>query len=122
MTTIMAIWSFKRKRFPDGTLNKHKARLCAHGGQQQWGVNYWETYAPVVNWISVRFLLIVSGLAGLETQDLNFVLAFPQAKLDVPVFMEIPPGVDVGNDTNKRAYVIELNSSLYGLKQSSANW
>ena len=51
--TIQAIWSFKRKRFPDGTLNKYKARLCAHGGMQQWGVNYWETYAPVVNWISV---------------------------------------------------------------------
>ncbi len=29
---IQAIWSFKQKRFPDGTLNKHKARLCAHGG------------------------------------------------------------------------------------------
>ena len=47
--TIMTIWSFKRKRFPDGILNKHKARLCAYGGQQQWGVNYWETHAPVVN-------------------------------------------------------------------------
>ncbi len=32
--TIMAIWPFKRKRFPDGSLNKHKARLCARGGQQ----------------------------------------------------------------------------------------
>ncbi len=31
---IKAIWSFKRKRFPDGRLNKHKARLCAHGGMQ----------------------------------------------------------------------------------------
>jgi len=38
--TIMAIWSFKRKRFPDGSLNKHKARLCAHGGMQTWGENY----------------------------------------------------------------------------------
>ncbi len=122
MKTIMAIWSFKRKRFPDGTLNKHKARLCAHGGQQQWGVNYWETYAPVVNWISVRFLLIISELAGLETQALDFVLAFPQADLDVPVFMEIPPGIDVCDGANKRAYVIELKSSLYGLKQASANW
>jgi len=28
--TIQAIWSFKRKRFPEGSLNKHKARLCAH--------------------------------------------------------------------------------------------
>eukprot|EP00984_Skeletonema_dohrnii_P006298 scaffold2255_cov139-Skeletonema_dohrnii-CCMP3373.AAC.1 len=34
--TIQAIWSFRRKRFPDGTLNKFKARLCAHGGMQQW--------------------------------------------------------------------------------------
>ncbi len=37
---IMAIWSFKRKQFPDRTLNKHKARLCAHGGQQTWGQDY----------------------------------------------------------------------------------
>jgi hypothetical protein len=51
--TIMSIWSFKSKQYLDGTLNKHKARLCAHGGMQTWGQNYWETYAPVVNWASV---------------------------------------------------------------------
>ena len=119
---IMAIWSFKRKRFPDGSLNKHKARLCAHGGQQQWGVNYWETYAPVVNWISVRFLLIITELAGLETQALDFVLAFPQADLDVPVYMELPAGIDLGHGIQKRAYVLELKKSLYGLKQASSNW
>ena len=49
MKSIMSMWAFKRKRLPDGTLVKHKARTCAHGGQQQWGINYWETYAPVVN-------------------------------------------------------------------------
>ena len=57
--TIQPSWSFKPNRFPDRTLKKHKARLCAHGGMQQWGVNYWKTYAPVVNWISVRFLLVL---------------------------------------------------------------
>jgi hypothetical protein len=46
--TIMPIWSFKCKCFPDETLNKHKAWLCAHGGQQTWGQDYWDTYAPVV--------------------------------------------------------------------------
>ncbi len=46
--TIMAIWSFKRKRFLDGTLNKHKAPLWVHGGQQTWGLDYWDTYAPDV--------------------------------------------------------------------------
>jgi hypothetical protein len=41
--TFMTIWSFKCKRFSAGSLNKHKARLCAHGGQQTWGQDYWET-------------------------------------------------------------------------------
>jgi hypothetical protein len=38
--TIMCIWSFKRKSYPDGSLNKDKAHLCAHGGMQTWGKNY----------------------------------------------------------------------------------
>ena len=48
LSTILSIWFFKRRRFPDGRLLKHKARLCAHGGIQKWGINYWETYTPVV--------------------------------------------------------------------------
>ena len=121
--TIQAIWSFKRKRFPDGLLNKHKARLCAHGGMQQWGVNYWETYAPVVNWISVRFLLILSELAGLDSRTIDFVLAFPQAELDVPVYMELPIGMEVpGHQEDRKLYLLHLRRSLYGLKQASANW
>ena len=51
--TIMAIWSFKRKRFPDGFLNKHKMCLYVQGGMQPWGENYWKTYTLVVNWASV---------------------------------------------------------------------
>ena len=38
--TIMSIWSFKRKRFPDDGIMKYKARLCAHRGQQIYGVNF----------------------------------------------------------------------------------
>ena len=69
--TIQAIWSFKCKHHPDGSVNKHKACLCAHGGMQQWGVNYWKTYAPVVNWISVRFLLVLTKIAGLKAEQLT---------------------------------------------------
>lgn len=121
---IQAIWSFKRKRFPDGSLNKHKARLCAHGGMQQWGINYWETYAPAVNWISVQFLLIMSEILGLETQAIDFVLAFPQAKLDIPVYMYVPAGMQlrgIPSDAH-HMYILKLEKSLYGLKQTSANW
>ena len=38
--TMMSVWSFKRKRLPYGIIYKYKARICAHGGQQQWGVDY----------------------------------------------------------------------------------
>ena len=41
---IRSIWSFKRKRFPDGSLNRYEPRICAHGSMQLWGENYWETY------------------------------------------------------------------------------
>jgi hypothetical protein len=92
--TIMAIWSFKCKRFPDGTLNNHKARLCAHGGQQTWGQDYWDTCAPVVTWASVCLLLITAKNHGLQSKSINFVLAFPPADLDVPVYMELPAGVN----------------------------
>jgi hypothetical protein len=48
---LPAIWAFKRKRRIDTrAVYKHKARLNIHGGKQKHGVNYWETYSPVVNW------------------------------------------------------------------------
>ena len=45
---VSAIWSFKRKRLPDWSISRYKARVCPHGGQQVEGVNFLDTYAPVV--------------------------------------------------------------------------
>jgi hypothetical protein len=59
---IQAIWSFKRKQCPDGTLVKHKARLCAHGRMQQWGTNYWETYSRVVNMVTICLILLLARI------------------------------------------------------------
>ncbi len=122
--TIMAIWSFKCKRNPDGSLNKHKACLYAHGGQQTWGQDHLETYAPVVTWASVWLLLIVAKIHGLSSKSINFVLAFLQTDLDVPVYMELPAGVNPVNvnEDNQCRYVLKLNKSLYGLKQAGYNW
>jgi hypothetical protein len=120
--TIMSIWSFKRKRYPDGMLNKHKARLCAHGGMQTWGTNYWETYAPFVNWASICLLLAVEKIHGLPSKSINFVLACPQADLEVPVYMEFPLGFNAPLNGNPKLYVLRLNRSLYGLKQAGYNW
>jgi hypothetical protein len=56
--------------------------------------------------------LVVGQLLGLETKALDFVLAFPQADLDTPVFMEIPIGVSVDGIHQNKAYVLFLHKSL----------
>ena len=116
--TIKAIWSFKRKRRPDGSLLKYKARLCAHGGMQVYGVNYWDNYAPVVNWISIRMMLTISVIHSLYTTSIDFTLAFPQADADVEIYMEIPLGCEVPEGD----YVCLLLKNLYGLKQAASTW
>ncbi len=120
---IQAFWSFKHKHFPDGTLNKLKARLCAYGGMQQWGISYWETYFPIVNMLTVCLLLALCNIHGLESKSINFVLAFPQADLDEDIWMELPTGIIVSGKADKSwAYVLKLKNSLYGSKQASLNW
>ena len=99
------ICSFKRKRFPGGRLNKHKSILCAHGVMQQWGDKYWETYSSVVNMLSARLLLAICHIHGLDSKAINFVLAFPQADLDIDIWMELPEGIVPDDDEeNKSRY------------------
>jgi len=57
-------------------------------------------YAPVVNWASVCILLAVAKIHGLSSKSMDFVLAFPQADLEVPVFMELPLGFDAPDSQN----------------------
>jgi hypothetical protein len=118
---IEAIWSFKRKQRPDGTLVKHKARLCADGGMQQWGTNYWETYSAVVNMVTVRLILLLAQIYKLDSKAIDFILAFPQAELDVNIWMHLPIGFQVDTQHESKSYILGLNS-LYGLKQASLNW
>ena len=55
---LPAVWAMRRKRrITTGEVYKWKARLNIHGGKQEYGVNYWETYAPVVSWTTIRLYL-----------------------------------------------------------------
>jgi hypothetical protein len=70
MKILSSIWSFCCKRAPDWSILKYKSRLCPHGGQQIEGEHFWETYAPVVNWRTVRLVLILSLLSNLKSRQL----------------------------------------------------
>jgi hypothetical protein len=67
MKVLSGVWALERKRYPDGSIRKLKARYCARGFEQVEGVDYFETFAPVVMWLTVRLLLIMSILLELET-------------------------------------------------------
>ena len=118
---IRLIWSFKRKRNPLGQLIKHKVRLCVHGGMQRKGIDYWHTYAPVVNWSTVKMVLLLTTLAGWDSRQIDYVLAFLQAPIDADVFCHLPAGFHI-KDGNDDEYVIQLVKNLYGTKQAAANW
>ena len=98
--TILSVWAFKLKRYPDGRVMKYKGCLNAHGGMQRWGVDYWETYAPVVNSISVRLLIALLVIHKLETKSIDFVLSFPQADIDRDVYMELPCDLNLEEKEN----------------------
>jgi hypothetical protein len=62
---LSSIWSYRRKRSPIGTILKYKACLCIDGSKQEHGRDYWETYAPVISWSTVRLLLLLSSILNL---------------------------------------------------------
>ena len=54
---LKATWAFKLKQLPDGSPSKYKAQYCVQGDLQMPGVDFFETYAPVVQWSTVQMVL-----------------------------------------------------------------
>ena len=104
---IRLIWSFKRKQNPLGQLIKHKARLCIHGGMQRKGIDYWHTYALVVNWSTVKMVFLLTTLAGWYSRQIDYVLAYLQAPIDADIYCHLPAGFHIKNGNNDE-YVIQL--------------
>jgi Reverse transcriptase (RNA-dependent DNA polymerase) len=85
-------WVFKRKRRPDGTIVKNKARLVVRGDQQKVvGRTIDEIYAPVVEWSTIRLLLTLAVTQNLCTTQIDFKYAFVQSDLPNPIYVELPP-------------------------------
>ena len=111
---IDSIWAFKLKRFPDGMVKKFKARFCARGDQQLEGIDFFETYAPVVQWTTVRLMLILEILLQLKSMQGDVTCAFLHGELgpDEKVYVEMPLGF------RQKGKVLKLKKTLYGLRQS----
>ena len=90
LNVLKSTWAFKLKRLPDGTPYRFKARFCARGDLQREGVDFFDTYAPVVQWSTIRLLLSTVLTEGWATRHVDYTNAFAQANLKEEVYLEFP--------------------------------
>jgi hypothetical protein len=110
-------WVFKLKVLPNGQVDKYKARVVGKGYSQRYGIDYTETFSPVVRLESLLILLAIAAIRGLVVHQMDVVTAYLEGPLDEEIYLEPFEGLDV-----EEGNVILLQRGLYGLKQSGRNW
>jgi hypothetical protein len=83
------IWTYRRKRRPDGSLKKYKARLCVNGSRKIQGIDYIESFAPVVQWSNIHMVNTLAAMHNLKGKQIDFTQAFPQEKLKEDIYLRL---------------------------------
>ena len=110
---------FKLKRNSDGTISRYKARLVAKGFHQQHGIDFDETFSPVVKPPTVRLILALAVTYNWPLRQLDVRNAFLHGILKEEVYMVQPPGYV---NAAQPKHVCRLHKSIYGLKQAPQAW
>lgn len=103
-------WVYKIKLKSDGTLERYKARLVAKDYHQKYGIDFEETFSPVVKMTTVRCLIALAASKNWFLFQLDVINAFLYKDLYEEVYMKIPKGLNVSHNL-----VCKLNKPLYGL-------
>ena len=112
-------WVFKNKKDEDGNIVRNKARLVAQGYNQQEGIDYDETYAPIARLEAIRILMVFAAHKNFKLYQMDVKSAFLNGYLHEEVYLKQPPSFVHEKHPD---YVYRLKKSVYGLRQSPRCW
>jgi hypothetical protein len=119
---VPSVWAMQHKQnLTTGRVTKHKTRLNLHGGKQEFGTNYYETYKPVVTWFAIRLLIVFGILFNWALCQVNFIMAYPQAPIEMDMYMELPTGIHTKHG-NSKDHLLKLLANIYVQKQADRVW
>jgi hypothetical protein len=114
-----------RKQNEKNEIIRYKAQLVAQGFSQRPDIDYYETYAPVIDAITFRYLISLATHEKLDMCLMDVVVANLYGSIDNDVYMKISEGFKMSeayNSNPQKVYSIKLQRFLYGLKQSGCMW
>ena len=118
-TIIGTKWVFRNKLDEFGTVTRNKARLVVQGYNQEEGIDYEETFAPVARIEAIRILVAFAAHMEIKLYQMDVKSAFLNGYLKEEVYVKQPPGFENNEFPN---HVFKLDKALYGLKQARKAW
>ena len=85
-------------------------------------VDYFESYAPVASWSTIRVILVMAMQHNWTINQVDFDNAFVQAPLDKDVYIELPPMFQDESWMDKKEVCLKLKKSLYGMVDAPRNF
>ncbi len=84
-------------------------------------MNCYKIYAPVVTWFVIQLLIVFGILFDWALCQVDFIMAYPQAPIEMDMYMELPTGIHTKH-RNSKDHVLKLLANIYGKKQAGHIW